>query len=150
MRRSTRTFCAVLLLSAATLLGDASFARAQDAPPPGSTPQNPLPASGVQVGSSFTYYNNDFIGIWAYGWCDGLPYVEIWDSDDNTFWTVSFGGETVSRYFTTRDMPQILHHGWSVTWDAATDTICISVWSSPLLASRSTTYYGPIPVWEIP
>jgi hypothetical protein len=135
----SRCVCAVLLLT--VLAGPAT---AQQNPLPG-TPANPLPASDVQVGSTFAYSVNYYIVILGYGWLGNVPYVVIGDSYDGSTYTV-FLGDLVSATHPNPVFKNLSGPGFSVYWDDTSNQIVIILNSGGLL---TTTNYGPIPIWEI-
>jgi hypothetical protein len=147
----TRFVSATLLAFLLALFAGPAPADNPTVPAPGSSPDNPLPAWGVAVGSTFNYAGDvadTYITILNYGWSDGLPGVEIWDAYGRRSFFVFADGQ---EYRQTYSKPGRLgDFGFSVTWSPDSNTICIQRRPSDLFVGWTTTYYGPIPLWEIP
>jgi hypothetical protein len=117
---------------------------------PAPAQPNPLPASGVEVGSTFTYSAPYYIEILGYGWLGNLPYVVIYDSYDGSTYTVAMGGEVIVNHPGAGGPKDgnPFGPGFNLYWDPTTDVISIT------LKGRGAIFtflnYGPIPVWEIP
>jgi hypothetical protein len=142
----TRSICAVLFL--AVLPGHLLAADAGP-PPPGSTPSNPLPAWGnVEIGCTFNFGMDSNLTIVAYAWGPGdVPYVQIYDSVNGRCFIVSMDGK---EYYDFYVMNGVWNRGYKITWDPTTNTICIKLMPSSFLGGWTTTYYGPIPLDQIP
>jgi hypothetical protein len=137
IRPMTRFVCAGVLL--AVLAG------------PAPAQPNPLPASGVEVGSTFTYSGIYYIAILGYGWMGNVPHVVIGDSFDGSTYTVFMGGEVVSVSHPTVAVAGTgnpLGPGFGVLWDDTSGVLGISLMTAGGLLTLND--YGPIPVWEIP
>jgi hypothetical protein len=144
----TRSVCGALLLA---VLAAPAPADGDLPPPKGSTADNPLPASGVQIGTTFTY--SDYtLTVVDYGWIiDGYPYVLVQDSYDGSYYWVSMGGAPLSvkhpRPGSKAGDKTNQSIGFTIKWDGPTDTILVITWSSDLIDMAN--YYGPIPYWLI-